>query len=273
MMSWACTVKYSLIGALALIFLPAEMNARGFDDPDVETEQCLAEGELVMKEKVLGGVTRSELFLVECDGAQRRAVAKWLDRAHRGLTRFQNGTWELNFSDSYRYERAAYLLDRELGLNMVPVAVIREMRRQEGALVEWIDHASHEKDSPHRPSGPEVAELARRKAMMRLFDALIYNTDRNTSNYLVDDDNWRLYLIDHSRAFRELGELPDSFLETRARLSRDLYERLRELQEESLVELLSGLVSRGQVRKILDKILEKIDSDRQQFGDEVIFSG
>jgi hypothetical protein len=36
---------------------------------------------------------------------------------------------------------------------------------------------------------------------MRVFDQLIYNTDRNTGNVLYDT-GWRLWGIDHTRAFR-----------------------------------------------------------------------
>ena len=35
---------------------------------------------------------------------------------------------------------------------------------------------------------------------MKMFDNFICNKDRNAGNLLVDDD-WNLYLIDHSRAF------------------------------------------------------------------------
>ena len=111
---------------------------------------------------------------------------------------------------------------------------------------------------------------------MRLFDALIYNTDRNESNYLLDDRDWRLYLIDHSRAFRQTSDLPEGFEQTRAWLSRDLYDQLNALDGDQLIELMEGVISVGQIEKMLerrDRIIDKIDQDREEFGDEVIFSG
>ena len=262
----------SVLWILAAWGLPASR----FDEADAATERCLSAGRILRKVRNLEGVTRPELFVIECNGKERRAVVKKLDKVHRGVQRFADGTWEMNFSDSYRYERAAYLLDRELGLEMVPVAVIRQVKRRQAAVIEWIDGASHVEDAPEPPTGPQVAELARQKAIMRLFDALIYNIDRNQSNYLVDDEDWRLYLIDHSRAFRETSALPESFMASRVRLSRDLYERLGALNEESLKDRLEGLISASQVRKMLDrrdKILEKIRQDCQQWGEEVVFSG
>ncbi len=269
-------LRIGMVVVVSWSLLPDVGQTRSFDEADDETERCLAEGKIVKKKKTLVGVTRPEMYLLDCDGDQRRVVVKQLDAQHRGVRRFSNGTWEMNFSDSYLYERAAYLLDRQLGLNMVPVAVIRQVKRNESAVIEWIDEASHIQKSKHQPTGPQVAELARQKAIMRLFDALIYNTDRNTSNFLVDDKDWRLYLIDHSRAFRQTSDLPETFEQKPARLSRDLYERLQALDEASLVELMDGLISEGQVRKMLerrDRILEKIDQDREEHGDSMIFSG
>ena len=258
------------------ILLATQVGASSFEEPDTSTEDCLAGGEILKKKMTLEGVTRPELFLIECDGAERRVVVKQLDEKQRGIKRFEDGTWEMNYSDSYRYERAAYLLDRELGLDMVPVAVIRKVRRREGAVVEWIDEASHLADAPNKPTGPQMTELSRQKAVMRLFDALIYNTDRNVKNYLLDDHTWKLYLIDHSRAFRDASDLPESYYKTTARLSRDLFERLQALDEESLIELMQGSIERGQIETLLerrDKLLEKIESDCEKYGDEVIFSG
>ena len=261
---------------IGVIGLPVALDATSFDEADDTTEQCLAEGKLLKKQKTLKGVTRPELYLIECDGAQRKALVKRLDEEKRGKTQFGDGHWEMNFTDKFYYERAAYLLDRSLGLNMVPVAVVRRVGRNDAGVVEWIENASHVDKSPHQPSGAERAALAQQKAIMQLFDALIYNTDRNVSNYLVDDGDWRLYLIDHSRAFREKSDLPEGFESTLIRVPRGLYARLRELNRSELDELMSGLLGPAQIESILerrDKILEKLDADRQEMGDEVVFTG
>ena len=65
------------------------------------------------------------------------AAFKYVDEFKPGLTRFSSGA-EMNFSDSYKYDRAAYLLDRQLGLGMVPVAVLREYDRKQGAVIQWV---------------------------------------------------------------------------------------------------------------------------------------
>jgi hypothetical protein len=55
---------------------------------------------------------------------------------------------------------------------------------------------------------------------------------------------------------------------------RALYERLGALEEKPLVELTRGVLSKGQVRALLvrrDRILEKIDGDRERLGDAAVF--
>lgn len=262
-------------GLLTAYLLPASALPGLVPELDSEIERCLSEGEIVKKLETLVGVTKPELFQIECDGELRPVLFKSLDLHRRGITRLEGGGTELGFSDSYKYERAAYLLDRELEIRMVPAAVIRSIKGDEGAIVQWIDRALPEAELTNRPTGPQVAELARQKALMRLFDALILNVDRRPGNWLVDAETFRLYLIDHSRAFRTRTDLHEEFLSRRARLSKGLYRRLRELDEDRLTTLLGGLVDGRQIRALLsrrDRILEKIDRDRGLYGDAAVFS-
>ncbi len=267
-----CQPRRLLLSWLLPLLLCDILVAQIGTESDVAIEQCLLSASVVKKTGNLKGATRPVRMKVECDGQTRSAVFKTMDVFRRGRTEMQDGTWEMNFGDSYRFERAAYLVDRELGLNMVPVAVIREVKRTDGALIDWITDATHEND-PERPLSPaEVAALAPQKAIMHLFDALIYNFDRNVKNWMVEGD--RLYLIDHSRSFRELGELPESYLKRRAWLTRDLAGKLKALDEERLTLLLEDLVTRGQIRALLsrrDQILEKIARDGEEYGETVVF--
>ena len=121
----------------------------------------------------------------------------------------------------------------------------------------------------------ERIDLARQKSTMHLFDALIYNTDRRTENWLIGHDDLRLYLIDHSRAFRTQTELPEDFVKRPARLSHDLNENLQDLDDASLTTLLEGLIDKAQIRALLarrDLILQKVSRDLQAYGESVVFS-
>ena len=51
-----------------------------------------------------------------------------------------------NDADRYQYDPAAYHLDRMINLEMVPVAVIRDVEGKEGAVGAWIPAAINERD-------------------------------------------------------------------------------------------------------------------------------
>lgn len=264
------------LAAVAMGFLLAgSALAQISDEPDAVIEECLEQGKVVKKEGDLFGITNPERYKIECNGEERSVVFKLLDEHRRGVTQLERGGSEFNFSDSYMYEVAAYRLDRQLGMNMVPVAVLRTVRGTDGCFVAWIDNASTEKRLEAKATGPQMGYLAQQKAIMRLFDALIYNTDRRPENWMIDHDTFKLYLIDHSRAFRQDKELPESFASKRARLTSALYEQLQELDQEELAEILDGLITNRQLKAILerrDRIIEKIERERQEYGDQIIFS-
>jgi hypothetical protein len=164
-------------------------------------------------------------------------------------------------------------VDRELGLNMVPVAVIRTVRRMPGALVDWVRNASHESALEPALTSGEVAALAEQKALMHLFDALIFNADRNASNWLIDHDRHRLYLIDHSRSFRVSGRVPETYLSKRVRLPREVYENLVALSRSRLDALLADVLEPGQIEALMsrrDRLLEIIESACLELGEEAV---
>ncbi len=150
------------------------------------------------------GVTLPDRLWLEHDGYRISAAFKHLDFERKGLTHFEKAPPELNFKDSFRYERAAYLLDRLLGLQMVPVTVLRSVKAHEGAVVAWVEDAITEQERLRLKLAPEDTRLLiRQRAAMRLFDALIYNIDNNLGNQLWTRPDWRLHLIDHTRSFRQ----------------------------------------------------------------------
>lgn len=244
---------------------------------DHAIETLLLRGRVIARENLDVGVTLPVRLWLEHEGRQISATFKDFDFERMGLTEFEGSPPELNFKDSYRYERAAYLLDRLLGLNMVPVTVLRRLRAQEGALVAWVDGAMTEQERLRTGSSPDdVRLLIEQRASMRLFDALIYNLDNNLGNQLWTGDDWRLHLIDHTRSFRQLKSLPESFAGRPVSVVPERFEVLRSIDDSQIEETLEEVLSPGEIKALQARrrlILEKIANDRRDYGDDFVFFG
>jgi hypothetical protein len=241
---------------------------------DEEMETILLDGKLLGWRELGTGVTHPLLLRLEGGGRTLEALYKTVDIEQEGVSQDEEGeTTPVYFVDRHRHERAAYLLDRRLGLMMVPVAVNREVDGKEGAVVHWIQDTITEQERRDRDL-PLPPGLLVQRDIMFVFDALTYNVDRHLENCLLDLEAERLYLIDHSRAFDLTPGLPEGFRELRLSLPRELVTRLGGLTEKDLRRLLRGLVSRRRIQVLLDRrdrILAKIEEDRQRYGESGAF--
>ena len=170
------------------------------------------------------------------------------------------------YFESYKSEIAAYELDKLLGLNMVPVVVERTVKGDTGAAVLWLEGVrSWETVLPLPKPSLWPWQLAR----MKMFDDLIGNSDRNKGNLLVDDD-WHLFLIDHSRAFVTDNKLPQE-LQT---IDRKLWERMLALDEPTLATALGAWLDGRQRAALLrrrDEMKKKIDALVAKSGKTAVF--
>lgn len=263
-----------MIGMLAIFLFLSLAAAPLVAETDAEIEACLENGKILKGGEELIGLTKPLKVEIQCGEKVQLAVFKSLDVHKQGLYTLANGKQVFNFSDCFEYERAAYLLDRELGLGMVPVAVLRRYRNTDGVLVAWIPDVVHEDRVKREFSGPEKASMVRQRSIVDMFDSLIYNTDRRPPNILVNESAAKVYMIDHTQSFREKKLLQEAFVEGRTWLPKETYIRLKDLDFDQLNQLLAGLTTRGQRRIMLvrrDLIIEKIDREREEFGDEAVF--
>jgi hypothetical protein len=195
-------VKNKIILALSLLaiggagffsrgqFTPSEIAQRE------QWEEFLKTADIVKSELIGEGVTKPWKFWLKKGDIEKKAAWKNVDKKQK------------DFIDSWKYEIAAYRLDKLIGLNMVPITVEREFKGKKGALSLWADS---------KYNGLEIMEnnipipdwafkqTDDTKYIARFWDSLIANDDRTQENTLYTED-WRMILIDHSRAFRSNRE-------------------------------------------------------------------
>jgi len=157
----------------------------------------------------------------------------------------------LQFQDSWRTEVAAYELDKLIGLGMVPATMPRTFDGKQGSLQFWVDSVMDESQRLKKKlSPPNKIDWMQQIAKIRLWDNLIYNTDRNMGNLLITSD-WKIRLIDHSRTFRPFDQLKDP--KALSTFSRILLAKLEELNEPLLREHLGKYLSPYQIQGLLKR--------------------
>ena len=158
---------------------------------------------------------------------------------------------EFNFQDSYRLNIAAYRLGLLLGLDtMIPVPVERSFNGKPGSYTWWIENIRMDEVDrlKKKIEAPDKDRWSRQYLIMKIFDQLIYNMDRNATNILYDKE-WRLWMIDHSRAFRRHAKLPNE--KTLDKCDAALLARIKGLKERDVKERMGRWLDPSQIRGLM----------------------
>jgi len=235
-----------------------------------ELEQFLTQAKFTALKRIGQGVTNPDKATLELDGTTRYAVWKIIDEKKDGVTQMNRGI-EISFQDSWRTEIAAYEMDKILELGMTPATVERVFNGVRGSVQFWIDSKFPEAERvKQKIQPPNVKDWNEQMFKVRLFDNLIYNNDRHLNNLLITED-FKIRLIDHSRAFRPFSELKEA--KTLQRFSKSLLAKLKELNEPMLKERLGKYLNPGQIQSMLkrrDAILKIADELVKQKGEAAV---
>ncbi|MGH9603746.1 MAG: metallophosphoesterase, partial [Terriglobales bacterium] len=178
---------------------------------DREIMEFLRTAKVTSMKDIGEGITNPQKIMLEKDGVRMNAVFRAVNEDKINASMSGGGS-EMFFRDSYIFEPAAYHLSKLLGMDNVPPVVERGLRGNDGSVQIWLEGVmTYTKSRKQKLEPPARIRWSQQIHMMRFFDALVFNTDRNTGNMLIDR-GWNLWLIDHTRAFRRQVTLRSSAL-------------------------------------------------------------
>jgi hypothetical protein len=226
---------------------------------EAEMLDFLRTANVVSATRIGGGINNPRKLVLEKNGVTADAVFRDVNEEKSSPT-FGGGRNALFFKDSYVFEPAAYELAMMLGLDNVPPATLRKYDRTNGSIQLFIENVITErKELEEHLQPPDDQEWKKQVQMMNVFDALIYNVDRNRGNIIITPD-WRLWMIDHSRAFRRNTDLQSQSPINQC--ERQLYAKLKALDEKEVRKRLKEYLTTFELDALFTRrklLLERID--------------
>jgi hypothetical protein len=260
---------------VAMVCLACQLVVVAADEPTLTKEQIkqfLLTAKVVNSREAKKGITHSSRLTLSDGTITHDASFQPID-VHKSEMKLATGT-EVNFVDSYKYNIAAYALAELIGFDdMMPVYVERKWNGNVGSLSWWLpvkmDEAERHKQ---KLSAPDTDAWNNQMYKIRVFDELVYDTDPNLTNVLIGED-WKLWRIDFSRAFRLNKELKDP--KDLVRCDRQLLEKLKALDANALTEKTSHYLTKDEVKAVMarrDKIVAQFQKMIAEKGEnEVLY--
>jgi hypothetical protein len=185
-MGIVCFLLVLLTFPLYAQFTPDELALRP------RLEEFLKTAEIIRSKDIGEGVTKP------CKLDMKKG-----DEEYSGCWKNPSGM-QKGYLEGWKYEIAAYEMDKLLGLNMIPPTVEREFNGKRGSLQYWITSEMNDLERIEQQIKIPQENLEswnKQKYLTRAFDCLIANEDRTQQNIRYKK-GWRTILIDHSRSFR-----------------------------------------------------------------------
>ena len=244
---------------LLIAVLAAPLVSRAQEEPQLTVEQqkeFLLNAKLIKYKETSKGITAPKRCTMS-DGRITHDAHFQSINERKPFKELGAGKTEINFVDSYLYNLAAYELAQLVGLaDMMPVTVERKLFGQTGALAWWLPVQMDEVQRTQKKIAvPDPNAWNAQMHKLRVFGQLVYDSDRNLGNVLIDKD-WQIYMIDFTRAFRLYHDLQNR--KDLVKCSRELLDKLRKLDEAELTARTKKYLTRPEIKGVMarrDKIV------------------
>lgn len=233
--------------------------------------------EFLLKAKVVGskqtkkGITNPFRLTLSDGTTTHEAVFQAIDE-HKATMQFGNGTSEINFVDSYKYNIAGSILAEMLGMeDMVPTHVERKWNGRSGSL-SWLVPVMMDEDDRLKKKirTPDAGAWNKQMYKIRVLDELVYDTDANLTNVLISED-WKIWRVDFSRAFRLHKDLHS--VANLVQCDRQLFEKLKALNEAEFVQKTKNFLTKFEQQGVMarrDKIVAVFQKLIKEKGESVV---
>ena len=248
------------------------------DEPTLTKEQIkqfLLTAKVVKSRDAKKGITHTSRLTLSDGTITHDASFQPVDE-HKRRMDLASGGVELNFVDSYKYNIAAYQLAELLGMDdMLPVYVERKWEGKAGSLSWWLPVKMDEAERlKQKVPAPDPDAWNNQMYKIRVFDQLVSDSDPNLTNVLIDE-NWKIWRVDFSRAFRLNKDLKDPDKEL-VRCDRQLLEKLKALDGNVLAEKTKPYLTKEEVKAVMarrDKIVAQFQKLVAQKGENEVLYG
>jgi len=222
------------------------------DEPNLTKEQVknfLLTAKVVSSHGAKKGVTGTSRLTLS-DGAMTHDASFQPIDLHKNIYEYSDGRREFNFVDSYKYNLAAYALAELVGFDdMMPVYVERKWNSTTGSLSWWLPIKMDDAERVTRKLEPPDKDAWNKQMYkIRVFDELVQDTDNNLTNILIGED-WKLWRIDFTRAFRTFPQLKRP--EDLVRCDRLLLEKLKALNADQLAEKTKQYLTKTEMKTVM----------------------
>lgn len=241
---------------------------------DADMEQFLKTAEIKARKTLQEGTTAAMRVTLSDGKLTHDAQVQCID-IYKPLWKGAEGTVEKNFRDTWKFNVAAYRLARLMGVRNIPMSVERAVDGKQCSMTWWLDNIWMD-EAKRRTEGikpPANDAWVNQLNAVRVFDQLIYNTDRNQGNLLITPD-WKIWMIDHTRAFRTFHALMK--VEPLRRVDSQLLSALKKLNEADVRREAGPWLRAEEIAAVLarrDLIVKFFESEIKTKGEDAVISG
>lgn len=231
-----------------------------------EIENYLKKAEVCSEKRRVGRRTEAWLLCLT-DGKIER----------RGFFRITNRTRPHPLADSYKYDLAAYELNKLLDLNIVPPTVEREIEGKKGSLSLLIEGFITEEIRINKNiEPPDLESFKHSLGQLTILENLTYSNSycgkRDLGDILImRKEDWKIWRVDFSEAFAPLPELiPECHVTP---CSKKLFQTLLKLDNDIVKAKLSLYLNEQEIIALLQRkniIIEKIQNLIEEKGEEAV---